>query len=69
MTQEPKRRSRLRSHLGKTYYGALRRLWWLKMRRHFAKERRNYQEGMVLHNGQITAGTGGGLCQLSNLIY
>lgn len=41
MTQEPKRRPQLRSKLGKTYYGALRRLWWLKMSRHFAQERRS----------------------------
>jgi len=30
---------------------------------------KGYLKGMVLRNGKITAGTGGGLCQLSNLIY
>lgn len=31
--------------------------------------RKGYLEGMVLFQGQVTAGIGGGLCQLSNLIY
>jgi vancomycin resistance protein VanW len=31
--------------------------------------RKGYLEGMVLHNGQVGVGIGGGLCQLSNLIY
>ncbi|WP_245543921.1 VanW family protein [Mahella australiensis] len=31
--------------------------------------RKGYTEGMVLYNGQVRSGTGGGLCQLSNLIY
>lgn len=31
--------------------------------------RRGYRKGMVLCEGEIQAGTGGGLCQLSNLIY
>lgn len=30
---------------------------------------KGYLDGMVLYNGKITSGTGGGLCQLSNLIY
>ena len=30
---------------------------------------KGYLKGMVLRNGKIIAGTGGGLCQLSNLIY
>lgn len=30
---------------------------------------KGYLEGMVLHNGTVIAGIGGGLCQLSNLIY
>jgi len=30
---------------------------------------KGYLEGMVLTNGSFTAGVGGGLCQLSNLIY
>ena len=32
-------------------------------------KRKGYLEGMVLVNGSICTGTGGGLCQLSNLIY
>lgn len=31
--------------------------------------RKGYVEGMVLHYGKVTTGIGGGLCQLSNLIY
>lgn len=31
--------------------------------------RKKYVEGMVLYNGSYKAGIGGGLCQLSNLIY
>jgi len=31
--------------------------------------RKGYIDGMVLHNGKCYAGLGGGLCQLSNLIY
>ncbi|MGI6435880.1 MAG: VanW family protein [Syntrophomonadaceae bacterium] len=31
--------------------------------------RKGYLEGMVLSNGRVCSGTGGGLCQLSNLIY
>jgi vancomycin resistance protein VanW len=31
--------------------------------------RKGYKEGMVLFYGDYRAGTGGGLCQLSNLIY
>ena len=31
--------------------------------------RKGYLKGMVLRNGRFIAGTGGGLCQLSNLIY
>ncbi|MDR3273362.1 MAG: VanW family protein [Flavobacteriaceae bacterium] len=30
---------------------------------------KGYQEGLVLHNGQILKGIGGGLCQLGNLLY
>ena len=30
---------------------------------------KGYLKGMVLQNGKFKAGTGGGLCQLSNLIY
>lgn len=32
-------------------------------------KKRGYQSGMVLKNGKVTAGTGGGLCQLSNMIF
>jgi len=32
-------------------------------------KRKGFLEGMVLTNGSFTAGIGGGLCQLSNLIY
>jgi Uncharacterized vancomycin resistance protein len=31
--------------------------------------RKGYLKGMVLNNGGFYAGTGGGLCQMSNLIY
>lgn len=31
--------------------------------------KKGYKEGMVLSYGEVTQGTGGGLCQLSNLIY
>jgi vancomycin resistance protein VanW len=31
--------------------------------------RKGYQPGMILINGTLHAGTGGGLCQLSNLIH
>jgi len=31
--------------------------------------RKGYVEGMLLKNGRVTAAVGGGLCQLSNLIY
>jgi vancomycin resistance protein VanW len=30
---------------------------------------KGYKEGLVLQNGKITKGTGGGLCQLGNLLY
>lgn len=32
-------------------------------------KRKGYLEGMLLHNGKVISGIGGGLCQLSNLIY
>ena len=32
-------------------------------------KQKGYQKGMILKNGEVTVGTGGGLCQLSNLIY
>ncbi|MBI3133612.1 MAG: VanW family protein [Bacteroidetes bacterium] len=30
---------------------------------------KGYLPGMTLHNGQVGSGTGGGLCQLGNLLY
>lgn len=30
---------------------------------------KGYVEGMILHYGKVTTGVGGGLCQLSNLLY
>lgn len=30
---------------------------------------KGYLEGMALHNGKVTKDTGGGLCQLGNLLY
>jgi vancomycin resistance protein VanW len=133
-TTRPMRRSALRLKLGKLYYGLLRYLLWLKLRRSFAavrqaeslpyrsfahrtplvrklrnvdlwmqenktvnlrlaaarmdglilrpgeifsywrligrpSRRKGYLPGMILRNGSFYAGTGGGLCQLSNLIY
>lgn len=32
-------------------------------------KRKGYVDGMILFYGKVTTGTGGGLCQLSNLIY
>ncbi|CQR48238.1 Vancomycin B-type resistance protein VanW [Paraliobacillus sp. PM-2] len=32
-------------------------------------KRKGYKKGMLLHYGTFKSGTGGGLCQLSNLIY
>ena len=32
-------------------------------------KRKGYKEGMMLENGKIVSGVGGGLCQLSNLIF
>lgn len=32
-------------------------------------KRKGYKDGMILKSGEVTSGTGGGLCQLSNLIY
>ncbi len=30
---------------------------------------KGYLDGLILHNGHISKGTGGGLCQLGNLLY
>lgn len=32
-------------------------------------KRKGYVDGMVLHNGSFIAGTGGGLCQIANMIF
>ncbi|MFA6994756.1 MAG: VanW family protein, partial [Candidatus Paceibacterota bacterium] len=32
-------------------------------------KRKGYLEGMILINGRVISGVGGGLCQLSNLLY
>lgn len=32
-------------------------------------KRKGYKDGMILHYGKFKSGSGGGLCQLSNLIY
>lgn len=31
--------------------------------------RKGYREGMVLRNGRVASGVGGGLCQMTNLLY
>ena len=132
--REPKKRSNLRLKLGGAYFSAQRKLRWLSMRKHFARERsgedlayqafshhtplmrklkdvdmqlqrnkvtnlrlacarldglllrpgetmsywyligkptagKGYLPGMILRNGGYLAATGGGLCQLSNLIF
>lgn len=131
---KPRKRSYLRSLVGREYYTAKRRLKWLSMSRQFAKPanntqlehvifrhrtmllrplrgvemylqhnkitnlrlaiapmngvvirpgetfsiwrmvgrptaRRGFLDGLVLHNGRIEKGVGGGLCQLGNLLY
>ncbi|MCK8059004.1 MULTISPECIES: VanW family protein [unclassified Fusibacter] len=130
----PKRRSKLRTSIGKLYFRQKRKLQWLKESSRFSKHRTNellpyitfthrtpilrrlkdvdmwmqhnkaenlkiairsidglvieprevfsywyslgkptkrkgYKEGMILHYGKFRAGTGGGLCQLSNLLF
>lgn len=32
-------------------------------------KRKGYVEGMILHNGKVISGIGGGICQLSNLLF
>lgn len=32
-------------------------------------KRKGYLDGMILHNGRVSKGTGGGLCQLGNLLH
>lgn len=132
--EKPIKRSKLRHFLGRTYYGMLRKLLWIKMDRQFARcqqkeklpyvyfshqtillrrlkdvdmwmqqnkivnlriaaeklngvtvrpgeifsywkligkptRRKGYVDGMVLRNGMVQPGIGGGLCQMSNLIF
>lgn len=134
MMEKPKKRSNLRLKLGRCYYGMLRKLWWIKMHRLFARSfqkellpyqyyshktillrklkdvdmwmqenkitnlkiaaqcldgvivrpgevfsywklignptrTKGYVEGMILKNGTFAPGVGGGLCQMSNLIF
>ncbi len=40
--------------------------WWHVRK---ATRRRGFLDGLMLRNGQAVAGVGGGLCQLTNLIY
>ncbi|HST81634.1 MAG TPA: VanW family protein [Kineosporiaceae bacterium] len=40
--------------------------WWHVRK---ATARRGFLDGVVLSHGQVVAGVGGGLCQLTNLIY
>lgn len=132
--EKPKYRSHLRMKLGGMYFGFLRKLLWVKMRKSFAHsmqaaplpyqytshktplrrhlkdvdmwlqdnkvvnlqiaakqlngailrpdetfsywklignptKRKGYLPGMILRNGSFEPGTGGGLCQMSNLIF
>lgn len=132
--EKPIFRSKFRVALGKRYYGAIRKLLWLKMRKDFARDyqssllkyqyfshktilrrklkdvdmwlqenkivnlkiaakrlngvilrpgeifsywkligkptkRKGYVPGMILRNGGFEPGIGGGLCQMSNLIF
>lgn len=132
--QKPIQRSDLRLFFGECFYGAQRKLLWMKLQRSFAVEKqeellpfvaashqtilrrqlkdvdmwlqenkiinlqiaaqtmnglllkpgeifsywkcigkpsskKGYVPGMILRNGSFTAGVGGGLCQLSNLIF
>ncbi len=41
--------------------------FWYHVRR--PSRRRGFLDGLVLDHGRLTAGVGGGLCQLTNLIY
>ena len=132
--EKPIYRSKLRHALGRTYYGMLRKVLWIKLNDQFAKtkqsellpytyfshrtillrrlkdvdmwmqqnkiinlriaaemlngvilkpgelfsywkvignpsKRKGYVEGMILRNGKVQGGIGGGLCQMSNLIF
>lgn len=48
-------------HPGKTFS-----IWKMVGR---TTKRKGYLEGLILENGTISKGTGGGLCQLGNLLY
>lgn len=41
--------------------------FWYQVRR--PTRRRGFVDGLVLDHGRLTAGTGGGLCQATNLLY
>ena len=41
--------------------------FWRQVRK--PSRRRGFLDGLVLNQGRLTSGTGGGLCQLTNLIY
>lgn len=60
---KPIPRSALRIRLGKAYYTWRRRLIGKPTKR------KGYVEGMVLFYGRYKTGIGGGLSQLSNMIY
>ena len=53
--------SRVVIHPGETFS-----LWWLA--RH-ADKREPYKDGLCVHNGKLVAVYGGGLCQLSNMLF
>lgn len=69
--QKPIKRSALRSRLGLIYYSVLRPgevfSYWKLIGK--PARRKGYLDGMVLKSGAFHAGCGGGLCQLSNLIF
>jgi vancomycin resistance protein VanW len=48
------------------YPGETFSLWWLA--RH-ADRREPYKDGLCVHNGKLVAVYGGGLCQLSNMLF
>ena len=56
------------SHLDKVviYPGQTFSIWKLVGR---PTKQKGYLDGLTLHNGNISKGIGGGLCQLGNLLY
>ena len=68
MTPEPIRRSALRLRLGGLALCWRRRLLWHTGGLRFARPRPEV-EGMILRNGRVASGVGGGLCQMTNLLY